>query len=314
MLHQRQMKGPLFYAKILLFGEYGIIKDSKGLAIPYNAYRGALKSSQDLMGVSKRSNENLHLFYEYLVSLETPLVSFNLNGFKKDLLNGMYFDSSIPQGYGVGSSGALVASIYDKYADDKITVLENLTREKLLKLKQIFSLMESFFHGKSSVLDPLNSYLSLPILINSNENIEPAGIPSQKEGKGAVFLLDSEQTGETEPMVSIFMNKMKNEGFRKMISEDFSTITDACIDDFLHGNVTSLFGNVKSLSKIVLKNFKPMIPDAFHKVWEQGIQSNAYYLKLCGSGGGGYILGFTEDYKKTQKILKDHKLELVYRF
>ena len=308
------MKGPLFYAKILLFGEYGIIKDSKGLAIPYNAYRGALKSSQDLMGASKRSNENLHLFYEYLVSLETPLVSFNLNGFKKDLLNGMYFDSSIPQGYGVGSSGALVASIYDKYADDKITVLENLTREKLLKLKQIFSLMESFFHGKSSGLDPLNSYLSLPILINSNENIEPAGIPSQKEGKGAVFLLDSEQIGETEPMVSIFMNKMKNEGFRKMISEDFSTITDACIDDFLHGNVTSLFGNVKSLSKIVLKNFKPMIPDAFHKVWEQGIQSNAYYLKLCGSGGGGYILGFTEDYKKTQKILKDHKLELVYRF
>ncbi len=308
------MKGPLFYAKILLFGEYGIIKDSKGLAIPYNAYRGALKSSQDLMGASKRSNENLHLFYEYLVSLETPLVSFNLNGFKKDLLNGMYFDSSIPQGYGVGSSGALVASIYDKYADDKITVLENLTREKLLKLKQIFSLMESFFHGKSSGLDPLNSYLSLPILINSNENIEPAGIPSQKEGKGAVFLLDSEQIGETEPMVSIFMNKMKNEGFRKMISEDFSTITDACIDDFLHGNVKSLFGNVKSLSKIVLKNFKPMIPDAFHKVWEQGIQSNAYYLKLCGSGGGGYILGFTEDYKKTQKILKDHKLELVYRF
>ena len=33
------MKGPLFYAKILLFGEYGIIKDSKGLSIPYNYYR-----------------------------------------------------------------------------------------------------------------------------------------------------------------------------------------------------------------------------------------------------------------------------------
>ena len=84
----------------------------------------------------------------------------------------MYFDSSIPQGYGVGSSGALVAAIYDKYATDKITVLENLTREKLLKLKIIFSKMESFFHGKSSGLDPLNSYLSLPILINSKDNIE----------------------------------------------------------------------------------------------------------------------------------------------
>ena len=102
----------------------------------------------------------------------------------------MYFDSSIPQGYGVGSSGALVAAIYDEYASDKITVLENLTRDKLLQLKTIFSEMESFFHGKSSGLDPLNSYLSIPILINSKDNIEVTGIPSQKsEGKGAVFLI-----------------------------------------------------------------------------------------------------------------------------
>ena len=308
------MKGPLFYAKILLFGEYGIIKDSKGLAIPFNAYRGALKTSHKLTGKAKVSNDNLQLFYTYLKGLKTDLVSFNLKDFKRDIDNGMYFDSSIPQGYGVGSSGALVASIYDKYAADKITVLENLTRDKLLNLKQIFSLMESFFHGNSSGLDPLNSYLSLPILINSKENIEPAGIPSQKEGKGAVFLLDSEQIGETAPMVNIFMNKMKNEGFRKMISEEFAKTTDACIEDFLHGNVKSLFGNVKSLSKIVLKNFKPMIPAAFHKVWEKGIATNDYYLKLCGSGGGGYILGFTEDYAKAQKSLKDYKLELVYRF
>jgi mevalonate kinase len=308
------MKGPLFYAKILLFGEYGIIKDSKGLAIPFNAYRGALKTSKNLEGISKKSNENLHRFYNYISNLNSDVVSFNLAAFKKDLEHGMYFDSSIPQGYGVGSSGALVASIYDEYADDKITVLENLTREKLLKLKAIFSLMESFFHGKSSGLDPLNSYLSLPILINSKENIEPAGIPSQKRGKGAVFLLDSEQVGETEPMVNIFMNKMKNEGFRKMISEEFALHTDACIDNFLQGDVKSLFGNVKSLSKVVLKNFKPMIPDAFHKVWENGIATNDYYLKLCGSGGGGYILGFTEDYKKAQESLKDYKLELVYRF
>ena len=308
------MKGPLFYAKILLFGEYGIIKDSKGLAIPYNAYRGALKISKNISGKSLESNVNLERFFTYLSALKTALVSFNLVAFRKDIQNGMYFDSSIPQGYGVGSSGALVAAIYDKYALDKTTVLENLTRDKLLHLKSVFALMESFFHGKSSGLDPLNSYLSLPILINSKDNLEAAGIPSQKQGKGAVFLLDSEQIGETEPMVNIFMNKMKNEGFRKMINEQFSRTTDACIEDFLQGNVKSLFGNVKSLSKIVLTNFKPMIPDAFHKVWEKGISTNDYYLKLCGSGGGGYILGFTEDFSKAQKSLKAHKLELVYRF
>ncbi|CAL2088572.1 mevalonate kinase [Tenacibaculum sp. 190524A02b] len=308
------MKGPLFYAKILLFGEYGIIKDSKGLAIPFNSYKGALKSAKSLTGEAKKSNESLIKFYNYLKNLDTNIVSFDFENLEEDIKNGMYFDSSIPQGYGVGSSGALVASVYDKYAKDKITVLENLTRDKLLQLKEIFSLMESFFHGKSSGLDPLNSYLSLPILINSKENIEATGIPSQKEGKGAVFLLDSEQIGETEPMVSIFMNKMKNEGFRKMISEEFSTHTDACIEDFLQGNIKSLFGNVKKLSKVVLTNFKPMIPKAFHKVWEKGIQTNDYYLKLCGSGGGGYILGFTEDYEKAKQSLKDYKLELVYRF
>ena len=308
------MKGPLFYAKILLFGEYGIIKDSKGLAIPYNSFQGALKKTEELNDNAKKSNENLKKFYAYLKRLETNLVNFRLDEFNADIEDGMYFDSSIPQGYGVGSSGALVASIYDKYADDKITVLENLTRDKLMLLKQVFSLMESFFHGKSSGLDPLNSYLSIPILINSKDNLEATGIPAQREGKGAVFLLDSEIMGETEPMINIFMTKMKNEGFRKMLNEDFAKYTDACIDDFLKGNVKSLLGNVKGLSKVVLDNFKPMIPQRFHNVWQKGLETNDYYLKLCGSGGGGYILGFTKDYDKTKELLKNYNLELVYRF
>lgn len=308
------MKGPLFYAKILLFGEYGIIKDSKGLAIPYNVYQGALQIPAEISASTQDSNQKLWRFYQYLTQLDKSLVEFRLDDLKADLEQGMYFDSSIPQGYGVGSSGALVASIYDKYANDKITVLENLTRNKLLILKGIFSSMESFFHGKSSGLDPLNSYLSIPILINSKDHIEPTGIPSQTEGKGAVFLLDSEMTGETQPMVTIFMNKMKNEGFRKMISEEFALHTDACIDDFLHGNFKSLFGNVKKLSTVALNHFKPMIPEQFRGIWKQGIDSNDYYLKLCGSGGGGYILGFTEDFAKTKELLKDYKLELVYRF
>ncbi len=308
------MKGPLFYAKILLFGEYGIIKDSKGLAIPYNSFQGALKISENLSEQAKLSNQKLNIFYNYLLDINSNEFELRLDELKKDIDLGMYFDSSIPQGYGVGSSGALVAAIYDKYADNKITILENLTRDKLLKLKVIFSQMESFFHGKSSGLDPLNSYLSLPILINSKDNLEATGIPSQKNGKGAVFLLDSEMVSETQPMVNIFMNKMKNEGFRNMIDQDFARYTDACIDDFLQGNAKSLFGNVKNLSKVVLKHFKPMIPKTFHQLWQHGIETNDYYLKLCGSGGGGYILGFTEDFDKAKKVLEKYKLELVYRF
>ena len=309
------MKGPLFYSKILLFGEYGIIKDSKGLSIPYNFYNGALKLDNNPSEEAKKSNESLKKFATYLRDLDADLVSFNIGVLQNDVDAGMYFDSSIPQGYGVGSSGALVAALYDKYASDKITVLENLTREKLLKLKSIFAAMESFFHGKSSGLDPLNSYLSLPILIKSKDNIEATGIPSQQtEGKGAVFLLDSGIVGKTAPMVSIFMENMKREGFRSMLKEQFIKHTDACVDDFLKGDIKSLFKNTKQLSKVVLNNFKPMIPKKFHALWKKGIETNDYYLKLCGSGGGGYILGFTEDIDKAMIALKGQKLEVVYNF
>lgn len=309
------MKGPLFYSKILLFGEYGIIKDSKGLSIPYSFYNGALKKDGNSSEEAMKSNESLKRFATHVDSIDNDIVCFDNTRLLEDVNSGMYFDSSIPQGYGVGSSGALVAAIYDKYAFDKITVLENLTREKLLKLKTIFSAMESFFHGKSSGLDPLNSYLSIPILINSKDNIEATGIPAQQsDGKGAVFLLDSGIIGETAPMVSLFMDNMKQEGFRNMLKTQFIKHTDACVDDFLKGDIKSLFKNTKQLSKVVLNNFKPMIPQQFHELWKKGIETNEYFLKLCGSGGGGYILGFTEDIEKAKQSLSDYKLEVVYNF
>jgi len=129
-----------------------------------------------------------------------------------------------------------------------------------------------------------------------------------------VFLLDSGIVGETAPMVNIFMENMKQEGFRKMLKDQFVKHTDACVDDFLKGDIKSLFNNTKQLSKVVLNHFKPMIPQQFHELWKKGIETNEYYLKLCGSGGGGYILGFTQDFPKAKNSLKDYNLEVVYNF
>lgn len=157
--------------------------------------------------------------------------------------------------------------------------------------------------------------MSIPILINSKDNIEATGIPSQTaDGKGAVFLLDSGIVGETAPMVSIFMENLKDQGFRRMLKNQFVKHTDACVENFLGGDMKSLFSNTKKLSKVVLNHFKPMIPEQFHGVWQKGIDTNDYYLKLCGSGGGGYILGFTENLEKAKQSLKDYKLEVVYQF
>jgi mevalonate kinase len=309
------MKAPLFYSKILLFGEYGIIKNSKGLSIPYNSFKGGLKIGDVNSKIVDQSNRNLQLFRDFLSDIDSSIVAFDLKKMNNDLSNGMYFDSTIPQGYGVGSSGALVAAFYDRYAINKFTVLENLTRDKILHLKNIFSSMESFFHGKSSGLDPLNSYLSLPILIHSKDQIETTGIPLQSSnGKGAVFLIDSGESSETAPMVDIFFKSMKNTNYNRVIREDFIRITDSCVDNFLAGDFKSLFFDIKNLSKVVLENFKPMIPQNFHKIWAKGIESNDYFLKLCGSGGGGYILGFSQDFEKAKSALKGYKLQVVYNF
>ena len=56
------MKNPLFYAKILLFGEYGIIEDSQGLTVPYSFYKGTLKFSDLNSPFEKKSNFHLEKY------------------------------------------------------------------------------------------------------------------------------------------------------------------------------------------------------------------------------------------------------------
>jgi mevalonate kinase len=305
------MRNPLFYAKILLFGEYGIIEDSKGLTIPYNSYKGTLKFGKTKKG--KISNESIQKFADYLKENFTN--EFDFKQLDSDIEKGMYFDSTIPQGYGVGSSGALVAAIYERYALNKTdTEKDGISKEIIARLKEKFSIMESFFHGKSSGIDPLICYLNLPLLINSKTDISTVGIPGQKAGKGAIFLVNSGAPGETAPMVQIFFEKLKQEGFRNTMKEEFIKYNNACIDAFVKGDVNPLFANLKKLSTWAFLHFKPMIPQRLLDAWQYGIQTNSYYLKLCGSGGGGYVLGFTKDYEKAKSHLKDFDTEIIYTF
>jgi mevalonate kinase len=299
-----------FYAKILLFGEYGIIDDSMGLSIPFNFYKGTIKFDSDKVQQAKPIRD----FLNYMRTADLP-EALDLDALEADLNEGLYFDSSIPQGFGVGSSGALCAALYDRYAVNKIFPNQNTDKQGILRLKKMFSAMESYFHGKSSGLDPLICYLNIPILIRSKEDLGTVDLPSQiLEGKGAIFLLNSGQPGETEPMVNIFMEKMKQDGFRTMLKDQFKKYNDASIKAFLKGEFKPMLRHIKELSNIALQHFNPMIPEKFHQVWEKGIDSGLYYLKLCGSGGGGYILGFTPDFEKAQPHLADYQPEVIYRF
>lgn len=306
---------PLFYAKILLFGEYGIIKNSMGLSIPFNVYQGAFQFGSDARG-ALASNRSLADFLRHLRSLEKQgklPVALDLDRMEREINEGLYFDSSIPQGFGVGSSGALVAAIYDRFALERINPEGNMHKEDITFLKKAFGELESYFHGKSSGIDPLICYLRLPLLIRSQDDLGTVVIPESGSGKGAIFLLNSGSPGKTQPMVQLFLEKMKHDGFRSSV-KDFIRYNDACIRSFLKGDTQPLFRNLKKLSKIVLEQFTPMIPAHFQEIWKHGIESNSYYLKLCGSGGGGFVLGFAPDYEKAEPLLKAYQPEVIYRF
>lgn len=303
----------VFHAKILLFGEYGIIENAQGLSVPYPFYKGQLKFSELKTDFEKESNHSLKKYAEYLRNLEYPEgFGLNLSQFFDDIENGLFFDSDIPQGYGVGSSGALVAAIFGRYSTERLET-KNLTKSQLKDLKAFLGEMESFFHGKSSGIDPLICYINSPILIENKENISRVEIPKENQGEGVFFLIDSQIIGETEPMVRLFFEKMKSKDFRKTLKEDFIKYNDACIHAFLNQENTILLKNIKFLSEWTYKHFRPMIPQSVVKIWREGLDSNIYSLKLCGSGGGGYILGFTEDFYNTEAVLKDFPLKVIHR-
>ena len=142
-----------YFAKILLFGEYGIIRDTMGLSIPYRNFWGNLSlPSKDSNENHLRSNNELKKFFSHLKELEVNgslIASLRLEELSKDLQDGLYFESTIPQGYGVGSSGALVAAVYDRYSNNQLTLDNGISPDSIQKVKECLGQMESYFHGKS---------------------------------------------------------------------------------------------------------------------------------------------------------------------
>lgn len=305
-----------FNSKILLFGEYSIIQDSMGLTLPYTEFKGKLTFDKKEMNAQfvLESNDHLADFANYLqqkISSKQLCIDFDIDAFKEDIGKGIYFQSSIPQGFGVGSSGALVAAVYEKYAIDKISIETAPDKNAILKLKSIFAQMESYFHGNSSGVDPLICYLNLPLLIKGKEGVEPVKIAQNNEGKGAIFLIDTGISRSTEPLVKYYMQRMEEPTFREFVDKQLKPFANNCIQAFLEGDKETLFAYLKLLSKFQFEHFKPMIPTLFNKMWKRGLDSGEYYLKLCGAGGGGFILGFTQNYELTKKQLKGQNLELL---
>jgi mevalonate kinase len=308
-----------FYAKILLFGEYSILCNSMGLTIPYTHFKGELSFiNEDKYTDYNYAVQSNRMLGEFLVWLtgediqDTFSSELRINILENDIRNGLYFESTIPQGYGIGSSGALVAAIYASYAIDRIPNTPRITKKQIQKLRTVFSQMEAFFHGQSSGIDPLNCYIKHPLLINSREDISIVGIPrNNQDDNSAIFLINTGKTGKTGPLVSNFIEDLKKPEFENSILRELIPYNNNCIHSMINGDSNLLFENLKQLSTFTLRNFKAMIPTGIEDLWKLGLESDSFYLKLCGSGGGGFLLGFTKNYEQTCMQLSALDVEIV---
>ena len=279
------MDSTSFNSKILLFGEYGIMHDSDALSIPYKRFNGFLTKSNTLTEDQKKSNRNIESLYEYMIQEEYLGDIINSNKLKEEIDSGLYFESNIPIGSGLGSSGALVSSIISRYSKVDLKSFSNA------ELKKIMSLIESKFHGNSSGFDPAVSYFNKPMLY-SNQKIKPIDTIAFEDFK--VYIIDSRIESSTKKMIKTFEDKMIDSEFRLFFNNKFITNTNQCIDHLI--NTPELFRNsIKELSNDTFYNFNEMIPNNIKNKWKEGFKNDSYYMKLCGSGGGGFFLAYDFD-------------------
>lgn len=308
-----------YNSKILLFGEYSLLYKSMALTMPYSKYTGSWNFiSNNSDEFAKQSHTAIQSFAQFVSNHQSPKFSYDVASFKRDLENGLYFKSSIPQGFGLGSSGSLVAAFFCTYLNDK-SYLEQLNQSAshtmIQELRAELSTLESFFHGTSSGIDPLSIVLNKPLLVKSLDEISCIELPEVGAKKeNFIFLLDTGFERNTDGLVARFKQLAEEITFKLGIDQELVPTVNLCVESFLKGDTILFYENLNQLIDFQLENMAFLIPDDLQKVVQQGVDSGDYLLKICGAGGGGYMLGFTKDWTKTQETIKDYNLGLIYNY
>lgn len=286
------MLKPNYPSKILLLGEYTIIQNSAALAVPYFHYQSHWSDQQAIpesfsntIGLSF-SQKSLQKILVDLKQLKHPILK--ISTLEKDLNNGLWLCSNSPMGYGLGSSGVVCAAIYDRYAVEK--------KKGLQILKQELALLEHSFHGKSSGIDPLVAYTQLPLWIHTDKSIHSIKLPAYNQG--TIFLVDTQQPRISTPLIKLFLSKCQEVDFLEQFVAPISNAVNQAINALIEADFASLMEAIGVISKLQWIHLPPMIPTQVHDLWKRGLSSNDFYLKICGAGGGGFMLGFAKDWKK----------------
>jgi len=288
-------RGISFPGKLLLFGEHVVVQGAQALAVPFADFHGCWDFS------GQTAAEGTSLLMQWADYLEEKQISgllgcrLDLDKFRKDLQGGMRFDSNIPRGYGAGSSGALCAALYARYAYAPLPGEEEAAYPEL---KSIFTIIEGFFHGKSSGADPLVSYVRQPLLFDHGGASRPGSL---KGAGGHLFLLDTGEARQTAPLVHTFQYWWSSTSFLSNVLAELVPATEDAIQCLISGDLVGLFEEFHRISFFQYRFMQEFILPSWREIWLEALSEEEHALKLCGAGGGGFVLGLSRDISVTKE-------------
>src|SRR5512133_3365754 len=281
----------IFHGKVMLFGEYSVMAGSDAALIPYTGASARLSFPDQKNDL--RSNCILAGFSSFLKHIHTTgfIPEMDFERLSADVEKGLFLDSDIPENSGLGSSGAVCAAIYWNYQ-------KNGASGDLPGLRKIFSAMEDYFHGSSSGVDPLGLFVDQPLVIRRQDYLLPAEDGAYLNNPAKPFLILSDTGNSTESLVKNFLKKIEKESTRNQFKSEYIPMVNHLVDQWLSGNLH--MEEIIQLSKAQTRWFSDMIPETEDDCWNEGLLTGLYVLKICGSGGGGMTLGFTEKFEETK--------------
>ena len=265
----------VYPAKVLLFGEHTVLRGGRGLAVPY--------ARRSLRWVQDKPDERLLRFCDYL-KVALPAELFDAGALEDQLLADWCLTGDIPTGYGLGSSGAVCAAIWSRFASSKGFGLRGE------ELRQVLARMEQHFHGSSSGTDPLICYLNQPLTLGSGKPPQAVTLPDGWSER--FFLVDTGKPREASAYIKSFTDRYDQDtSFAQRVNEEWRSPANHCIDALLAKDAGKLLEYFRQLSDFQLQVLPDFIPAAYQDRWV----SNQYLLKICGAGGGGMLLGYLTD-------------------
>jgi mevalonate kinase len=291
-------------AKLLIFGEYTILLGAPAVTMPLWEFSSRLKLPTGFnTTASIASNRFLQLFSNYLVENKPLFENYlDLKSLGEAISNGLYLESDIPYGFGIGSSGNVCVAIFSAFKKKDV--------DDLSELKSLYGQMESYFHGKSSGIDPLAIHTAKPMMI---QNGEISFFPDDKiaiPNNIHLYLLNSAIPRSSESFIEYFLQQIENTNVKNTVEDDYLPLLRSIIEDLSKSNPLN-WNSLKKLSVMQFSLFRKMIPDMLIETWEEVNNNPKTCIKLLGAGGGGFFLVFAKKPLTQISGFKLHKINLL---